>query len=94
MSVRAAAAEVVAAGLDVVVVVVAAGELVVVAGELAVVAGDFVVAGEVEAGDFVVAGDGELFAEVWAKAAVAGSAARTARTRIERIGFMEWSFRF
>ena len=70
------------------------GELVVVAGdfaagELVVVAGDLVVAGE----DFVGAGEGDDLAEVWAKP-TAGRAARRAIARMERIGFMEWSFLF
>jgi len=43
--------------------------------------------------DFVVAGDGDVFAEVWAKP-TAGTAARRAIARIERNGFMEWSFLF
>jgi hypothetical protein len=57
------------------------------------VAGDFVVAGEVAvaAGDLVAAGEGDVFAGVWAKA-TAGRAARIAIARIERIGFIEWSF--
>ena len=61
------------------------------AGEVAVgvvVLVDFVLAGEV-----VVAGDGDVFAEVWAKP-IAGRAASSAIARIERIGFMEWSFLF
>ena len=58
---RAAAVELVAAGLVAVVVVVVeevAGEL---AGVVVVVLVDFVLAG-----DFVVEGDGDVFAEVWA----------------------------
>jgi hypothetical protein len=76
--------------------------VVVVAGELVVVAGDFVVAGEVEVvagdfvvtGDFVVAGEVEVFGEPCAKLFPAARAARSAIARIERIGFMEWSFLF
>jgi hypothetical protein len=70
---------------------VAAGELVVVV--VAVVLVDFVVAGEVEVAVDFVAGDGEVFAEVWAKP-TAGRAARRASARIERNGFMDWSFLF
>jgi len=69
------------------VVVAAAGELAVVV--VVAVLVDFVVAGE----DLVVAGDGEVFAEVWAKP-TAGRAARSASARIERSGFMDWSFLF
>jgi hypothetical protein len=81
MSVRAAAVEVVGAGLVVVVVVVA---------------GDFAVAGEVDvAGDLVVAGDAELFAEPCPKVSDAGSAASRARVRMSLMRFiMEWSFLF
>jgi hypothetical protein len=83
--VRAAGEEEVVA----VVVVVVAGELVVVvADDGEVVLGDLVLAG-----DFVVAGDGDVFAEVCAYP-TAGRAARSAIARIERIGFMEWSFLF
>ena len=67
-----------------------------VAGELAVVAGDFAVAGEgevvVAAGDFVVPGEVEAFGELCAKPTLAGSAARRTIAKMERIGFMEWSF--
>jgi hypothetical protein len=87
--VRADDVDEVAAGLVAVVAVVFAGEL-------AVVAGDFAVAGEVEvvavAGDFVVAGEVDVFGELCAKPTLAGRAARRAIARIERIGFMEWSF--
>jgi phage baseplate assembly protein gpV len=89
--VRAAGEAEVVGAVVVVVVVVAAGEL-------AVVAGDFAVAGEVfaaAAGEvFAVAGEVGAFGEVWAKANPAGRAARRAIARIERMGFMEWSFLF
>jgi hypothetical protein len=84
--VRAAAVELVAAGLAAVVavVVVAAGDFVVVAGELVVVAGDLVVAGE----DFVVAGAGEVFAEPCAKLSDAGRAASRAIVRMSLMRFI------
>lgn len=82
---RAAAVELVAAGLAaVVVVVVAAGDFVVVAGELVVVAGDLVVAGE----DFVVAGAGEVFAVPCPKLSDAGSAASRAIVRMSLMRFI------